>query len=125
MVEMFEEAMRKRFRFDFNGSINTEDLWTLPVEDLDIIYKKLSSEIKETDGESLLTSNSKEEVLLNKKIDIVKYIVFVKLEEQKDRLDAKERKEMKQKLLRIKSEKEEAGLYQKSPEELDELINSL
>lgn len=54
--KMFETALRGKFRFPFRGLISTEDLYDLPVESLDSIFKELNSQIKRVKEESLLGS---------------------------------------------------------------------
>ena len=51
--KLFENAVRKKYRYPFNGMISTEDLWDLSLKNLDTIYKALKSEIKD-DSDSLL-----------------------------------------------------------------------
>lgn len=36
---MFETASRRKYRFPFHGSINTEDLWDLSVQNLDLFSR--------------------------------------------------------------------------------------
>lgn len=75
--------------------------------------------------ESLLKLKTKEDEELSDKIAIVRYIVSVKLEEQKIRENEKANKERKQKLLAIKARREEAALENISDEQLNEMINEL
>lgn len=77
-TNMFEIATRNKFRFPFKGVISTEDLWDLSVESLDNVFKTLNSEMKKTKEESLLSTKSKDDEVLELKIEIVKHIVAVK-----------------------------------------------
>ena len=123
--KMFELAVRNKFRFPFKGSISTEDLWDLSVEDLDSIFKNLNLQIKKSNEESLLGSKTKEDEILDLKIKIIKYIVSVKLAEKEAKIKAKENKEKKQKILAILAAKQEKDLESKSIEELTEMLNEL
>lgn len=125
MEKLFEVATRNKFRFAFKGMISVEDLWDLKVEQLDVVYKNLMEEIKKASEESLLKTKSKDQEELEVKINIVKYIVEVKLEEIENRNKAKEKKEQKQRILEILNEKENQNLKNKSVEELKLMLNSL
>lgn len=122
---MFEKAARMKLRFNHKGVCSVEDLWDLPLKTLDGIYKELNAKIKTQKEESLLEGKSKEDEILSLQIDIVKYIVSVRLAEGKARTDAKARSEFKQKLLAIKEEKQESSLREMSLEDLDKLINEI
>ena len=122
---VFEVAVRSKFRFPFRGSISTEDLWDLTVEELDSIFKSLNSQLKQVTEESLLDTRTKqdEEILL--KVEIVKYVVAVKLEEKATRLKAKEKREQRQKIMEIMSAKQDTELQGKSLEELSKMLDEL
>ena len=105
--------------------VNVIDLWTLSLTNLDSVFKTLNAEVKKTEEESLLHTKSKEDEELSEKIEIVKYIVGVKLEEIKAREDAKKNKEMKQRLLEIKAKRQDAALENMSDEELDKALAEL
>lgn len=119
---MFEIATRNKFRFPFKGVISTEDLWDLSVESLDNVFKTLNSEMKKTKEESLLSTKSKDDEVLELKIEIVKHIVAVKQEEK----EARERKfldrERNQKIMSIIAAKQNEQLHNMSVEELQKLL---
>lgn len=123
--KMFETAAREKFRFPFKGAISTEDLWDLSVENLDSIYKTLNSQVKKVKEESLLATQSKEDATLTVMIEIVKYIVKVKLDEAAARLKARENREKRQKIMEKISAKQDADLDNKSVEELTAMLEEL
>jgi hypothetical protein len=125
MERMFECAVRNKFRFSFKGLISVEDLWDLSPVSLDSIFKTLNSQLKQTKEESLLNTKTQQDKELDIKIEIIKYIVKVKLEEDNLRLKAKERKEQKQKILEIMAEKQDESLKGKSIEELTKMLDEL
>lgn len=114
-----------KLRFPFKGMVSTEDLFDLQPTDLDKIFKTLNAQIKTASEESLLTTKTKEDEILRVKIEIVKYIVAVKLEEANARLLAKERREKKQKIMEIMSAKQDADLAGKSIDELQKMLDDL
>jgi len=125
---LFEQATRSKFRFRgaIGGSLTTEDLWDLTVENLDLVFKALNAQMKDYRGESLLVNTRTAiEEELSAKIDVVKYIANVKIAERNARLAAKERKEEKQKLMGILESKQDEVLRGKSVEELASMIDKL
>lgn len=76
---LFEIATRNRYRFTYKGVMTVEDLWDLNVEALDAIFKTLNRQKKTADEDSLLAVKSAEDTELANKIELVKYIVSVKL----------------------------------------------
>ena len=122
---LFEIATRNNYQFPFRGMINVIDLWDLPLTDLDSVFKTLNAEIKRSEEESLLNTKSTEDEEISNKIDIVKYIVSVKLAEKKAREDDKKNAEMRQRLLEIKAKREDAAFENLSDEELDKALAEL
>ena len=122
---LFEIATRNNYQFPFRGMINVIDLWDLPLTNLDSVFKTLNAEIKRSEEESLLNTKSTEDEESSNKIDIVKYIVSVKLAEKKAREDDKKNAEMRQRLLEIKAKREDAALENLSDEELDKALAEL
>lgn len=121
---IFMNATKKKYRFNFRGICGVEDLWDLRVEDLDSIYKNLKKQQKENEGESLLSTASKEDKVLNEKIEIVKAIVADKLAAaEKARNAAKKRRE-NQRILEIMADKKDAALRDKTIEELQAMLLS-
>lgn len=122
---LFEVATRNKFRFPFKGNLSVEDLWELNVEDLDSIFKILNRDVKQAKEESLLGTKTKEDKILEMKINIIKHIVNVKQEEEKEKIKIKERKEQKQKIMSILATKQDEVLQNKSVEELQAMLESL
>ena len=122
---MFEVATRTKMRFPFKGMISVEDLWDLNVYDLDKVFKVLNSQKKRAQEESLLSKKSSEDEILDIQIEIVRYIVDTKLEEQNMRIKAKENKEKKQKIMNLMAKKDDEALENMSKEELQKLLDEL
>ena len=125
MEKMFEIATRTKMRFPFKGQISVEDLWDLNVRDLDNVFKTLNASVKRTQEESLLATKSEEDKTLTTQIEIVKYIVSVKLAEAEALQNAKEISERKQKLMELISAKQDEDLRGKSVDELKAMLNEL
>lgn len=123
--ELFINATRNNYQFPFRGMINVIDLWDLSLTNLDSVFKALNAEVKKSEEESLLNTKSKEDEEISNKIEIVKYIVGVKLDEKKKREDAKKNAEMRQRLLEIKAKRQDAALENMSDEDLDKALAEL
>lgn len=124
-VNLFEVATRNNYQFPFKGLINVIDLWDLSLTNLDSVFKVLNAEVKKSEEESLLNTKSKEDEELSNKIEIVKYIVGVKLAEKEAKEDEKKNREMKQRLLAIKAKRQNEALENLSDEDLDRAIAEL
>ena len=123
--KMFETAVRNKMRFPYKGQISVEDLWDLDVNALDGVFKTLNSKFKVSQEESLLRTRSKESEELMVQIEIVKYIVSVKLAEAEARKNAETNRAKRQQILGILADKQESDLKNKSPEELQAMLAAL
>lgn len=122
---MFESAVRGKYRFPFKGQVTVEDLWDLSPKDLDSIFKTLNAQSKKANEESLLASKSATDVVLDTKIEIVRYIVGVKLAEAERAKTARENREKKQRLAELIADKQDAELRGKSVAELQAMMAAL
>lgn len=119
---LFEIATRNRYRFNYKGVMTVEDLWSLRVEDLDAIFKMLNRQKKTADEDSLLVTKSAEDQDLANKIDIVRYIVSVKLAEAAERVSAAEKKAQRDKIMEIVAKKKDKALEDMG---IDDLMKKL
>lgn len=120
--ETFIEATRQKFRFPFKGVATVEDLWDLNVRELDTIFKALNSQKKQNDEESLLSTKSKEDSILEAKIEIVKFIVATKQDEAEQKRIRAEKLEKKNRIAEILADKQDEELRGKSAEELRKML---
>lgn len=122
---LFEIATRNRYRFNYKGVMTVEDLWSLRVEDLDAIFKALNRQKKTADEDSLLATKSAEDTELANKIELVKYIVSVKLAEAADRVSAAEKKAQRDKIMEIVAKKKDKALEDMGIEDLMKKLEEL
>lgn len=122
---IFEYAVRNKVRFPFRGNISVEDLWDLSLTNLDSIYKTLNKQVKQSEEESLLATKSSVDKELEVQIDIVKYIVSVKLAEQETREKESAKKCRKQKIMSIIAAKQDEALQNSSVEDLQKMLDEL
>lgn len=123
--ELFVVASRQKFRFPFKGVATVEDLWDLGVRDLDTIFKALNSQKKQAQEESLLSTKSKEDAVLEAKIEIVKYIVTTKLAEAEQKRIRDEQREKKNRIAEILADKQDEELRGKSVAELQAMLGEM
>jgi len=122
---MFEKASRLKVRFPYTkGQVTVEDLWDLSTTVLDGIYKTLRATQKDQDGDSLLAERRTDTVLALQ-IDIVKYIVTVKVAEADAKKLATAKREQKARIMELIAEKQDESLKNKSIEELTALVGNL
>ena len=105
--------------------ISVEDLFDLRVEDLDVIFKALNSQVKKQSEESLLNTKNSSDAELDNKIAIVKHIFNVKVAEAEARELARENKAKKQKLMAILAAKQDEALQNMSMEDLQKMLDSM
>ena len=117
-VNVFEQATRTKLRFPFKGNATVEDLWDLSVEELDFIFKKLNTDLKLSSEESLLNKKNSADEILEMKITIIKHIVSVKQNEENDRVQARVKKDKKDKILEQLAKRDEAELTDKTRDQL-------
>ena len=121
---IFEYAVRNKLRFPYKGTISTEDLWDLPVTELDKIFKVLNKKNKTNEEESLLSTSSVDMNTLIS-IDIIKYIVNYKLKKKEENEQAKKRAEDRQFIMDIVEKKRKQSLEDKTEEELLEMLKNM
>ena len=126
MTNMWLEALQKRLRFEFKGLISTEDLFDLDMSSLDIIYQKLSKELREISGDSLLDNERADEIAwVQLKLDVVKHVFDIKKAEAEALRQKIANAEEKQRIMHIINEKENAELANLSIDELKAKLNDL
>jgi hypothetical protein len=124
-INIFEYAAKNKLRFPYKGSIATEDLYDLSLNELDEIYKKLNKKLKASQEDSLLEKKSEKDTALEVLIEIVKYIVKSKQDEIDDATKALARNQKKQKILALIEEKDNEDLRNKSKEELLKMVEEM
>ena len=131
-MNIFEQASRKGLRFSsVRGQIATDDLWSIPLQhksgfDLDNIAKDHNAALKSVTDESfVVTADHPMKAELTLKMEIIKHIIAVKLEERKNAVDAAAKAEQRQKLLAVLEKKQDAALEDLSPEQIQAKLDEL
>lgn len=122
----FEKATRLRLRFETSrGNLNVEDLWRLPLAELDKLAIALNKQLKESSEESFIKAKSKDNKLLELRFDIVKHIIETLLSEDEERKKAADKKAKREQLLELIAKKRNQELEEKSLEELEAELTKL
>lgn len=130
-TNLFELATRKALRFDSSkGKLTVEDLWNLPLESdrsvsLDSVAIACNRELKNLAEESFVKTRTTRNTEAQMKLDIVKHIIAVRMEENTIARQAVEKKQRKEKIMRILESKQNAQLENLSTEELEKMLEEL
>ena len=126
MDNMWIEALKNKYRFEFKGLINVEDLFDLKLEDLDYIYKNLKRDENDLQVDSLLdASKNPLKGELECKINIVKTVFIMKEEEIENAKIAMANRAQREKILAIIENKQDQELSEKSIDELRKIYDDL
>lgn len=123
---MFEKASRLKLRWETNkGCLSDEDLWDLPLEDLNDLAKFLNRNIKESKETDFLKETSTEDTVTKLQFDIVLHVLNTKKSEADERKHAAVRKEKKEKLLAILAKKQDSALEDMSEDDIKKMLEEL
>ena len=131
-MNIFEQATRRAIRFESaKGDLSVEQLWDLPLQsrnqfDLDTVAKTVNRQLNAVTEESFVSvrENPAKETL-SLKLEIVKHIISVKLQEAEEARNRANKASEKEKLLRLLDEKQNEALRALTPEELQERLKAL
>ena len=131
-MNIFEQATRWAIRFESaKGDLSVEQLWDLPLQsrnqfDLDTVAKTVNRQLNAVTEESFVSvrENPAKETL-SLKLEIVKHIISVKLQEAEEARNRANKASEKEKLLRLLDEKQNEALRALTPEEIQERLKAL
>ncbi len=132
MQNIFEYATRSKLRFtSIRGELTVEQLWDVPLRsrddfNLNAVAKAASRALKEVSEESFVeTTKTAEHTRREAVLEVVKYVIDVKLAEEEAAKTRTARKQEKEKLLQILAEKQDGKLSELSEKELQKRIAAL
>ena len=131
-MNIFEQATRRAIRFESaKGDLSVEQLWDLPLQsrnqfDLDTVAKTVNRQLNAVTEESFVSvrENPAKETL-SLKLELVKHIISVKLQEAEEARNRANKATEKEKLLRLLDEKQNEALRALTPEEIQERLKAL
>ena len=113
--------MKLRFKSN-HGLINSEDLWDLSLENLDVLAQSLEAEVKTSKKKSFITKRSKADATAKLRFALVKHVIDVKLDEREAAANAAETKAYNQKILEKIEAVEDRELDEMSAKDLRKLL---
>lgn len=123
-MNIFEKASRLKLRFDLNGQISVEQIWTVPMSAL-ADYEQSLTEVVEGYGKSTRRSKktrTEQQELNQLRLEIVTYVLDVRETELEAAKNAADVKEHNQKILELIRNKQDQKLQDMSVEELEKLL---
>lgn len=119
-MSIFETAARKKFRFPSNkGELTAEQLFDLPLVQLDGVARTVHGELKSITEESFIdVKPDPRRPELETKLEVVKHVIAVKVKERDDSIKAQERTAQRRKLLDAIARKDDEALTTASKEDL-------
>lgn len=131
-MNIFEKGTRLNLTFkSTSGTLSIQDLWHLPLTsktgkaNLDDVARTISADLKNSGEVSFVLEKTEESEIDALKLDIVKHIIKVRIDENKSKLEAKEKEQRKQKILDAINAKKDEALNDMSVEELQKELETL
>ena len=130
-MNIFEKASRMKLRIEtIKGNILVEDLWDIPLVskngyNLDSIAIAVNKSLKDSECESFVMVKTQENEVAKLKLDLVKHVIDFKLKAQREANENVVKKEHKNRLMKLITEKEDEKLKGKSLEELKTELENL
>lgn len=125
-TNLFVIASRKKYRFKSGrGQLTTEALWELDLEDLNTIAITLDDESEKEGKKSFIKKRNVKSKELSNKLDIVKYIIEVKMNESEVRKTRAVNNQQKQLLESLLEKKKMEELENLSPDQIEEKLKEL
>lgn len=123
----FVDATRRKLRFNTTkGQLSVEELWDLSLQSLDAIAKAVNRQLKASEEESFIPTVSKRKDAESElSLDILKYIIGVKVEERDAEKARVEKREKAARLKELLAQKRDAELTGKSAEEIEKMLQEL
>jgi hypothetical protein len=125
-MELFEKATKEKDRWETSkGMLSAEDLWDLSLPSLDTIAKAVNKKLKEESEESFISAKTSSNETLERKLNVLKHIIGVKLAEKEATKSRMERLAKIHQLKELAVSKANEQLASKSLEEIQKMIAEL
>ena len=121
-MDIFQKAIKRKIRFQYNGVLTVEDLYDLRPKSLDELYRELAKNSNEG-GEGLLDV-SREETDNTLRMELVKAVFEDKAKDAERARKAMSTRAQKEKIREIIAEKQDGALRDKSLEDLRAMLEA-
>lgn len=119
---MYKEAAKQKLRIATSrGSLSVEQLWDLPLAELDTLAVSLEEAHKNSKGKSFLERRTTKDKGLKLQFDIVLDVLQSKVEDADALREARDAKEFNQKIDELIAKKKDGELEGKSIKELESM----
>ena len=128
VTDIYKYAAQNRLRFSSGrGELLVEDLFDLPLQNLDSIARSVNKELKASGEESFIPNAKKnpKQTENQVRLDILKSVIQHKVDLQQRASERAARQAELAKLKEIVAQKADAGLREKSLEELQKMMAEL
>lgn len=122
-MSVFLKATKAKLRFSTpKGSLSTEQMWDLTLDQLDSLAVSLQEDYEASKGKSFITKKSRKDRGIKLKFDVVLSILQTKMEDSDRASKALSTREHNSKILALIQEKREGALKDLSVEELEDML---
>lgn len=122
-MDIFKLGSQQKLRFlTSRGSLSTEQLWDLSLEELDALAVSLETEHQQSGKKSFLVKTSVKDKTAKLRFDIVLDVLHTKAAAAEAASEAAEIKEHNKKILAIIADKQDETLKGKSVKQLEALL---
>jgi hypothetical protein len=126
---LFEVATREEWRFESRrGELTVEHLWTMPLQgndSIDAVAVKLNDDLQKSTTKSFVTTSNPADKVTELKLELVKYIISVRLAEAAARAEKAEKAAKRKALREAIAAKETEELLGGSAEDLKKRLAEL
>ena len=123
-MNIFEEASRVKLRFDLQGQLSAEQLWSANIDGLIAFESSLEDSIEKYGKQTRRSKNviSEAQKIQKLRLEIVTYIIDIRQAEQETAKTAAANKVHNQKVMELIKSKQDSKMAEMSEEELLKLL---
>lgn len=123
---MYKNATKQKLRYPTKrGQLSVEDLWDLPLTELDSLYATLSDEQEKSQRVSLLSKPTAKSAIDTLRIEILKDIVTTRLADAADKQNKAIKAQERIRILEAIERKKDNAFEEQSLEELQAALENL